>query len=141
MGRHSRNTILGPMSVLALIAGGTICFADAIDSRLVGAWAPSPSDCARLFQRRGGVLSYRHPVDEFAQGTIIEPQHILGPASTCRVRDVARARDDFSVSVECDDSISFSSQTMHIKMNSGTEIVYSPSIDQTLNTTLLKCRL
>jgi hypothetical protein len=30
---------------------------------------------------------------------------------------------------------------MHIKMNSGTEIVYSPSIDQTLNTTLIKCSL
>jgi len=138
---RSRNTILGPISVLALIAGGTVCFADAIDSRLVGAWAPSPSDCARLFQRRGGVLSYRQPVDKFAQGAIIEPQHILGPASTCRLRNVARARDDFSVSVECDDSISFSSQTVHIKMNSGTEIVYSPSIDQTLNTTLIKCRL
>ena len=138
---RSRNTILGPISVLALIAGGTVCFADAIDSRLVGAWAPSPSDCARLFQRRGGVLSYRQPVDKFVQATIIEPQHILGPASTCRVRDVARARDDFSVSVECDDSISFSSQTVHIKMNSGTEIAYSPSIDQTLNTTLIKCRL
>ena len=138
---RSRNTILGPISVLALIAGGTVCFADAIDSRLVGAWAPSVSECARLFQRRGGVLSYRQPVDKFAQGAIIEPQYILGPASTCRVRDVARARDDFSVSVECDDSISFSSQTVHIKMNSGTEIVYSPSIDQTLNTTLIKCRL
>jgi hypothetical protein len=141
MCRPSRNTILGPISVLALIAGGTVCFANAIDSRLVGAWASSPSDCARLFQRRGGVLSYRQPVDKFAQGAIVAPQHILGPASTCRVRDVARARDDFSVSVECDDSISFSSQTMHIKMNSGTEIVYSPSIDQTLNTTLIKCRL
>jgi len=141
MCRRSRNTILGSISVLALIAGGTVCFADAIDSRLVGAWAPSPSDCARLFQRRGGVLSYRQPVDKFAQGAIIEPQHILGPASTCRLRNVARARDDFSVSVECDDSISFSSQTVHIKMNSGTEIAYSPSIDQTLNTTLIKCRL
>ena len=141
MCRRSRNTILGSISVLALIAGGTVCFADAIDSRLVGAWAPSASDCARLFQRRGGVLSYRQPVDKFAQAALIEPQHILGPASTCRVRNVARSRDDFSVSVECDDSISFSSQTVHIKMNSGTEIAYSPSIDQALNTTLIKCRL
>jgi hypothetical protein len=89
MCRRSRNTILGSISVLALIAGGTVCFADAIDSRLVGAWAPSASDCARLFQRRGGVLSYRQPVDKFAQAALIEPQHILGPASTCRVRNVA----------------------------------------------------
>jgi hypothetical protein len=141
MCRRSRNTILGPISVLALIAGGTVCFPDAIDSRLVGAWAASPSDCARLFQRSGGVLSYRQPLDKFAQGAIVERQHILGPVSTCRVRDVARARDDFSVSVECEDSISFSSQTMHIKMNSGTEIVYSASLDQTLKTTLIKCSL
>jgi hypothetical protein len=40
-------------------------------------------------------------------------------SATCRVRGVARARDDFSVSVECEDSVSFSSQTVHIKMNSG----------------------
>ena len=41
-------------------------------AQLVGAWAYSPEDCERLFQRRGRSWAYRQPVDKFAQAAIVE---------------------------------------------------------------------
>lgn len=35
-------------------------------AQLRGAWAQSTADCKKLFQRRGGALTYRQPVDQFA---------------------------------------------------------------------------
>ena len=45
------------------------------------------------------------------------------------------------VSTECSDSISYTSQTVQIKVKSGGEIVYSPTGDTSLDTTLVKCPL
>ncbi len=115
MGGRSRNGILGPISILALVAGGTVGLADTIDPSLIGGWTTSASDCARIFQRKGGVLSYRKPVDKFAQAAIIEPQQILAPASACRVLSIAHIKGALSLNVECEDSVSFLSQTVQIK--------------------------
>ncbi len=39
------------------------------------------------------------------------------------------------------DSISYTSRTVHIKLRSDTEIFYSPTGDPVLSTTLMKCPL
>ena len=107
MDRRGRRAIAGAVGLLALIGGGSVGLADSLDARLAGAWATSEADCARLFQRRGGALTFRQPVDKFAQAAIIGPQTILAPSSFCRVQSVSREKGAIKVNAECNNSISF----------------------------------
>ena len=121
--------------------GSTGCFADAIESSLVGAWGPSAPDCTKLFERRGGALAYRQPVDKFAQAAIVEPGQILLPSGACRVQSVSHEKGVVKLNAECNDSISYTPVTMQIKIQSGSEIILSPNGDPALETALVKCRL
>jgi energy-converting hydrogenase Eha subunit C len=136
-----RNAVRALVFVAAAFAGATSGLAAKIDSGLLGAWAMSASDCAHIFEKRNGVIGYRRPVDKFAQAAIIQPGRILAPASECRILDVAHLKDSLSLDVECKDSVSFTTQTVGIKVQSATQIVYSPTSDHTLDTTLVKCPL
>jgi hypothetical protein len=141
MHKHSLKAIRIFFAGLTLVAGVTIGRAETMDSGLIGAWTTSASDCARIFQKRNGVISYRKPVDKFARAAIIEPRRIVAPASACRVLGVAHLKDSVSVKAECEDSVSFITQTIQIKIQSPTEIIYSPAGQQSLDTTLFKCAL
>jgi hypothetical protein len=135
------DAISGSMGLVALIIGSAACFADTLDSSLVGAWSASAPDCPKLFERRGGALVFRQPVDKFAQAAIIQPNQLLTPSAACRVQGVSHENGAIKVSTECSDSISYTTQTVQIKVKSGGEIVYSPTGDTSLDTTLVKCRL
>ncbi len=133
-------------AVLALVLGltaATPCagLAAGLDARLFGAWASSAADCQKLFVRNGGALTYRRPVDQFAQAVIIEPSQIRSPTGVCRIVSVGRDKNGVVASLDCQDSISFRSETVHFKIRNGAEIVYSPTGDTSLDTTYLKCRL
>ena len=95
---------------------------------------------SQLFVRRGGALTYRQ-VDRFAQAAIIEPDVLRMPASTCRVRSVSHENDVVKITADCDDSISYTTQTAEIKVASAGEIVYSPTGDPALDTTFIKCKM
>ena len=110
-------------------------------SQLVGAWAPSPDDCDRLFQRRGKALAYRQPLDRFAQAAIVESQRIRLPSAVCRLETATREGGALRLSADCQDSISYTSRTVYIKLRSDTELFYSPTGDPVLATTLKKCPL
>jgi hypothetical protein len=139
--RRGRRTIAGAVGLLALIGGGSVGLADSLDARLAGAWAPSAADCAKLFQRRGGALTFRQPIDKFAQAEIIGPQTILAPSSSCRVLSVSRENGAIKVNTECNDSISFRQESVWIKVQPSGEIVYSPTGDPALGTTFIKCAM
>jgi hypothetical protein len=128
------------MGLVALIAGSEACRADALDSHLIGAWAASAADCARLFEPHGGAPSFRQPEDKFAQAAIISPQQIVTPSSTCRVQKVSHQGGAIKVTANCNDSIGYSTDTAEIRFGSGGEIVYSPTGDPSLATTLIRCR-
>ena len=68
--RQSRMAITGAIGVLAVVACNSSSLADSLDARLLGAWTTSQADCSKLFVRKGGALSYRQPVDKFAQAEI-----------------------------------------------------------------------
>ncbi len=140
--KHKRGqmALAGSMALAALIAGGGAGRADALDSRLTGAWAASAADCARLFEPRGAP-AFRQPVDKFAQAAIIAPQQIVTPSSTCRVQKVSHQNGAIKVTANCSDSIGYSTDTAEIRFGSGGEIIYSPTGDPALGTTLIKCRL
>jgi hypothetical protein len=139
--RRGRRTIAGAVGLLALIGGGSVGLADSLDARLAGAWAPSAADCAKLFQRRGGALTFRQPIDKFAQAEIIGPQTILAPSSSCRVQSVSRENGAIKVNAACNDSISFRQDSVWIKVQPSGEIVYSPTGNPALGTTLIKCAM
>jgi hypothetical protein len=141
MVKRGSNAISRSIGLVALIVGSAICFADTLDSSLVGAWTASAPDCPKLFERRGGGLVYRQPVDKFAQAAIIAPNQLLLPSSACQVQGVSHENGAIKINAECSDSISYTSQTVQIKVKSGGEIVYSPTGDTSLDTTLVKCRL
>jgi hypothetical protein len=86
-------------------------------------------------------LAYRQPVDKFAQAAIVEPQRIRLPSAICQVERASKERGALKVSADCQDSISYTSRTVHIKLKSDTEVSYSPTGDPVLATTLTKCPL
>jgi hypothetical protein len=128
MVKRRREAISRSMGFVALIVGSTVCSADT-------------PDCTRLFERRGGALAFRQPVDKFAQAAIIEPRQFILPSSVCQVQSVSHQKDAITVNAECNDSISYTPSTIQIKVKSAGEIVYSPNGDVSLDTTLIKCRL
>jgi hypothetical protein len=134
-------TLFALLLTFALAAPTRAAAAGAIDPRLIGAWAASAADCQKLFERKGGELTYRQPVDQFAQAFIIEPGQIRSPTGTCRIHSAARDKDGVAVSLDCQDSISFQSETVHFTIRSGAEIVFGPTGGPSLDTTYQKCRL
>jgi HlyD family secretion protein len=110
-------------------------------AQLRGAWAPSAGDCDKLFQRRGSAVAYRQPVDQFAQAAIIESQRIRLPTGVCRLERASREGGALRVSGECQDSISYTSQSAYIKLKSKNEIVFNPNGDPALDTSMTRCPL
>jgi len=137
--KRAQMALAGSAGLIALIAGGA-CRADALDSRLIGAWAASAADCARLFEPRGAP-AFRQPVDKFAQAAIITPQQIVAPSITCRVRKVSHQNGAIKVTANCNDSIGYSTETAEIRFGSEGGIIYSLTGDPALGVTLIKCRL
>jgi hypothetical protein len=138
---HVRPVVLGLVSGFAVAALTSAGFADTIDPRLIGGWTASAADCQKFFERTNGELTYRQPVDRFAQAFIIDPGQIRSPTGTCRIVSVGHDKNGTAVSLDCHDSISFQSETVHFKIHSGAEILYSPTGDPSLDTTYQKCRL
>lgn len=139
MRMSGRAMIGGAIGVLGLVGGGSGSFASSLEPRLFGAWTTTQADCKRLFVRSGGGLSYRLPVDKFAQAAIIGPGQIRLPASTCQVQQATHEKEFLKLNLLCHDSVSYTNQNVTIKVNSGSEIVYDPTGDPTLNTTFVKC--
>jgi hypothetical protein len=136
MQQRSRIALALAMGFAALAESAGACQADALDAMLFGSWTTTAADCARLFAGR----AFRQPIDKFAQATIIEPGRIVTPSNDCRIQSVSHDAGVVKLTAECNDSISFTPQTAQIKIKSGGEIVYSPTGDPALDTTLVKCR-
>ena len=110
-------------------------------AQLAGAWTRSAADCNKLFQRRGSAVAYRQPVDQFAQAAIIESQRIRLPTSICRLERASHEGGALKVSGECQESISYTSQTADVKLRSKNEIVFNPNGDPALDTSMTRCPL
>ena len=89
----TRTAVLAAFPILMLAASVTVAHSATIDPRLIGGWTASAADCQKFFERTNGELTYRQPVDRFAQAFIIEPGQLEGPSTgTCRVVSVHRAQ-------------------------------------------------
>ncbi|MGA9849152.1 MAG: hypothetical protein WBQ45_16125 [Roseiarcus sp.] len=90
---------------------------------------------------QGFSPAFRQPVDKFAQAATITLQQFVTPSSTCRIRRVSHGNGAIKVDADCSDSISYTTQTTLITIRSASEIVFSPTGDLALATTLIRCRL
>jgi hypothetical protein len=131
--------VLAALPLLMIAAGGGVAHSETLNPALVGAWTPSTTDCSRLFQRTGRGLSFKPPVDKFAQAVIIRPAELEGPASVCRVLKVTRAQDTITAATECRDTVGYLTLDITIKVQSARQIVYSANGVDALNVTYLKC--
>jgi HlyD family secretion protein len=91
-------------------------------AQLSGAWAYSRADCDKLFQRRGKALTFRQPVDQFAQAAIVESQRIRLPSATCQLERALQEDGALKVSADCRDSISYTSRTSSSNSNPKTRL-------------------
>jgi hypothetical protein len=80
-------------------------------------------------------------VDQFAQAAIVESQRIRLPSAVCQVESASRESGALKLDAECQDTVSYTSRTVHVKLRSDTEMFYSPTGDPVLSTTLMKCLL
>lgn len=113
--------------------------AAALDGRLNGAWATSQADCQKLFVRTGGGFAFRQPVDKFAQAAIISSGAIALPSQTCQVTSASLDKGVTTLVFQCKDEISYTTQSAEIEIKSGTQMIYRPNGDKTLDTSLVKC--
>jgi hypothetical protein len=116
-------------------------FAPESIAELTGAWAYSRADCDKLFQRRGKAVAYRQSIDKFAQAAIVESQRIRLPSATCQLERASQEGGALKLSADCQDSVSYTSRTVYIKLKSDNEVSYSATGDPVLAITLMRCPL
>ena len=126
---------------LALSAFQGRLMADTLDRRLIGAWTTSKDDCAKTFQRSKGTLSYRPPLDLFAQSFIVSPNRIVAPGGQCSVKKISNTKDGATLDLYCNNSIGFSHLTVRMKILSDTEILYRSGTSTSLEIPYDKCSL
>ena len=114
--------------------------ADAMDSRLLGAWVQSVSDCKQIFESREGRLTFRQPIDAFSIAFIISPGEIRASTGSCRVGRISSGSGYISMALECNNSVGFLPINARVKIVSSTEITYGDAAnDPILDTTYEKC--
>ncbi len=139
MGTLRRTVVLRAIVILMLAAEGGVAHSATINPALVGAWTPSLAECSRLFTRTGRGITFKQPVDKFAQAAIIRPTQVEGPSSVCRVLKVSRANETISAATECRDTVGYLPMEITIKIQSPRQIIYSATGGEALNVTYLKC--
>jgi hypothetical protein len=63
------------------------------------------------------------------------------PSATCQLERAYQEAGALKLSADCQDSISYTSRTVFIKFKSDNEVIYSPTGDPVLATTLMRCPL
>jgi hypothetical protein len=132
--------VIAPLGSLIFVAYVDCGRADELDSRLLGAWVQSSSDCKQIFETRDGRLVYRQPIDAFSTAFIIGPNEIHATTGSCRVGRVSNAKDYISIALECDNSVGFLPLKARVTIRSSTEITYGDAAnDPVLDATYEKC--
>jgi len=126
---HEVKTPMPSTPIASNMAGG-------FDPRLIGAWAPSASDCKEIFETQGENLTFRQPVNTFTSAFIVRERDIRGVNGSCRIGQSSSADGYLRMKLDCTAGIGFLPVDARIKVISDNEISYGdasndPSIDAT----------
>ena len=117
-----------------LIAGP----AAALDRRMLGAWTQSASDCKTVFERQGGEIRYRKPIDEFRTAFIITSSRITTPTGRCSITSAKEDKNASTISMNCNNSIGYYDRQARLTVN-GNKLTYGFPGDNSLDVTFEKC--
>jgi hypothetical protein len=115
------------------------CFAESLDHRLIGAWLTSAADCAKVFEKRGGRINFRQPIDQFATAFIIGPREVIASGGRCRIDKVSHAINVTTLSLDCNNTVGYAQQTSRFTILSDTKIQYDASGDSLLGVNYERC--
>jgi hypothetical protein len=125
---------------LALLVTASAAKAEEFDARLLGAWAPSSSECSNIFQSRRGDQVFRQPVDTFTTAFIIGRRNVRGSTGSCRIGKVSSAKGYTNISLSCDNSVGYLPLTARVKVIGAAQMTYGDaSDDPLLDATYKKC--
>ena len=75
------------IAAVAIATAATVVLAGSATAfDLNGAWASDADNCARVFVRKGGQLTFADMSDVFGGGFIIEGDQITGKFARCRIK-------------------------------------------------------
>jgi hypothetical protein len=132
----SRGAMLGAFAGLALWSSG----AGAVDQNMLGAWTQSAADCAATFQRSGGSIRFRQPVDEFKTAFIITANKIQTTTGVCKIVKSTMDKDTWTVSMTCNNSIGYYDRKAKLKVD-GNTLTYGFPGNESLDVRFEKCPL
>jgi hypothetical protein len=127
------------LSSSMLIASLFPCLGEWLDHRLIGAWVTSASDCAEVFEKRGGRVNFRQPVDQFKSAVLIGPRVIDASGGRCRIERESHAANVTTLSLECINTVGYGRRTSRITVLSDIKIQYEASVDSPRDVTYEKC--
>jgi hypothetical protein len=135
--------VFAATATLLLLASSTtsnLAQAGQLDHRLMGAWAPSASDCKEVFQSRNGKLVFRQPVNSLYTAFIISPRQISATTGQCRVDNVVVKDGHQIASLNCRNGIGYSPISARFKIVNENEITYGSSDSTILDSNYERCR-
>jgi hypothetical protein len=103
------------MSLFALYLAHGTAFAGVMDT-LQGAWAMDGTDCAAVFEKKGGGIRFRDPGSSLDTGVIISGSKVVGPSATCTTAKIREEGDHFSVLLDCSDAVLSSTVSMSFRL-------------------------
>jgi hypothetical protein len=141
--RHPKNMrSYATISLLLLALLISPARADPLDQRLLGAWAPSGSECKELFESKGGRIAFRQPIDTFTTAFIIRPPEIRATTGSCRLGNASSAKGYLTIPLSCENSVGYIPLSARVKIISATQITYGDAgVDPLLDSTYKKCAL
>jgi hypothetical protein len=127
------------VAISTLVASPAMSFAETLDPRLIGAWLTSSADCKKVFESKGGNISFRPPVDEFSQAFIIRPRQVIAPGGQCRITSIARDGDTTSVGMDCNNTVGFGQVAAKFIVTGATTMQQQPGGNPLLTQSYEKC--
>jgi hypothetical protein len=89
---------------------------------LTGAWASDAAQCAKVFARKGGQISFTEMSDVYGGGFIIDGDQITGKFARCRIKARKDEGPNVNLIAACATDIMLSSVQFSLKELDGSSI-------------------
>lgn len=111
-----------------------------MDQRMIGAWSQSASDCAATFERRGGQIRFRQPVDEFKSAFIITPKGVETTTGRCSIARTSSDGKRTTFTMNCRNPVGYYDRTVKMSVQDKT-LTYGFPGNEALDVKFEKCPL
>jgi hypothetical protein len=103
------------LGLVAGISGVSIASAASMEA-LQGAWALAGTDCATVFEKKGGEIRFTNPGGSLDTGIIVSGSKVVGPSATCTATKIREEGDHFSALLNCSDAVLSNTVSMSFRI-------------------------